>query len=77
MRGHEDSWTLPLVGWASLSLSLGLPWAKRLDWSDGWLGNAVLLVTLAPVAAFVLLLLVSAMGCGVMIAFEWVVLRRK
>ena len=54
---------------------LGLSWAKRLDWSDGWLANAALLVTLAPVAAFVLLLLVSAIGCGMMIAFERFVLR--
>ena len=52
-------------------MMLGLSWAKRLDWSDGWVGNAVLLVTLAPVAGFVLLLLMCAIGCGVMIAFEW------
>jgi hypothetical protein len=70
MRGHD--WTLPLFGWASLSVMLGLSTAKRLDWSDGWLGNTFLLLTLAPVAAFVLLLLVSATGCGVMIAVEWV-----
>jgi hypothetical protein len=77
MRDHDHPWTLPLIAWAVLSLILGLSTAQRVDWSQGWIGKAVLLVVLAPIAALLLLLLISVIGVGVMILFERVVLRRK
>lgn len=77
MRDHDHPWTLPLIGWVALSVTLGLSTARRIDWSLESFGKAVLLTILAPIAGLLLMILISAIGIGVVIAFERVVLRRK
>jgi hypothetical protein len=60
-----------------MSVTFALPVTRHIDWSHGWLWKAALLTTLAPLAAFFVLLLMSVIGCGVIILFEWAVLGRR
>ena len=74
---HRTHAGLPLIAWGFMSVTLALPVARHIDWSHGWLWKAALLITFAPLAALLVLLVMSVVGCGVIILFERAVLGRR
>ena len=77
MPNRTHAGILPWIAWGFMSVTLALPASRHIDWSHRWLWKAALLITLAPLAALLVLLLMSVIGCGVIILFERAVLGRR
>lgn len=52
--GHPFTWLISLIGWLSLFVSVFLPAARRIDWSDGAWWKGPLLLAGSAVGAAVL-----------------------